>query len=110
MPKRAIICAAVTVMLVPALAWAQPGGDALTRREIDARINAQLREVLVQGVNLFNPRDKGGQADQAGCFRLWQGSLITGGPLLNTRPDLRDKVQAELKSVDGVPSPAYNSI
>jgi hemoglobin len=68
---------------------------ALSRAELDARLENILYNALVLGVNLFNSNDQGG------CYRVYQTSLMSVEPLLDHRPKLREAIRAEMKKAEG---------
>ena len=49
------------------------------------------------------------QGDQAGCYRLYQGTLIAVEPMLGHRPELQQEVAKGLKDVELVPSYAQRA-
>jgi len=50
------------------------------RSDLDARIDKAISEVIVIGAKTFN------DGDQAGCYRLYQGALISIAPLIRCSP------------------------
>src|SRR4051794_29130099 len=52
-----------------------------------------LRDVINKGAQIFND-----QGDHAGCFRLYQGALISVRPFL--APDLQKKIDTGLLSAE----------
>jgi hypothetical protein len=90
--KMRVWIAAATVLVVPALVMGQ---DTVPReyvgplshpeefrwqswqRERQPQVNTALRDVINEGADLFNL-----QADHAGCYRLYQGSLVALKPML----------------------------
>jgi hemoglobin len=67
---------------------AQPPAKAVDTKELDQRINTALREVINSGAKLYNKPSN----DHAGCFRLFEGSLMTLKPLLVHRPGLQKAI------------------
>lgn len=70
----------------------------LTLKDIDARIENQLFEVVKLGTDVYN---RGGQD---ACFRLYQGSLMSVMGFLDHRPDQVAKIQKVLKDTDNMTS------
>ena len=60
--------------------------DKMTPKHDTAALNASLRDVLKVGVDLFN-----NQGDYVGCFRLYQGALLSVKPFL--APELQKVVE-----------------
>lgn len=56
-----------------------------------------LRDVINSGAKLFND-----QGDHAGCFRMYQGSLLSVKPFLS--PDLQKKIDAGLVGAEKLPN------
>ena len=75
----------------------------LSRRAIDQRIFTRLRQVLVEGVTVFN------RGDHAECYRLFEGALLAVSPLIDHRPELQARIESELKRVEGLRSPVEKS-
>ena len=65
------------------------------QKVFDKKMYEVLRTVINTGADLYN-RD----GDRAGCYRLYQGSLLTIRPLLEPYPDLQKEIDAALASVD----------
>jgi len=55
--------------------------------QVDQAIYASLRDVINQGADLFNIN-----ADHAGCYRVYEGALISVKPLLGHHPDLQKAI------------------
>jgi hypothetical protein len=68
---------------------AQPK-DALSRNELDQRMSTLLVDVINTGRELYI------QKDFAGCYRLYQGALLTVRPLLDHRPELQKRIDLGL--------------
>ncbi|WP_435007156.1 group I truncated hemoglobin [Tundrisphaera lichenicola] len=66
----------------------------IASRELDAQIEKSIVQTINVGVPLYN----GG--DAAGCYRVYQGSLISLGPMLGYRPDLQAAIQKGLAASD----------
>jgi hemoglobin len=94
-------------MILTVLILAGAGGVAraqdkpLERADLDKRIVGMVYEAAVLGTDIFNKGDHGG------CFRLYQGTLMSVAPLLDHRPKLQTTVKmrldraSKLKPADG---------
>lgn len=71
-----------------------------SRKALDAKVNQAAYRTIDAGFKLFN----GG--DQAGCYRLYQGSLTALLPLLDYRDDLRAAVESAMAEADRLPDVA----
>src|SRR5947208_2846077 len=60
----------------------------LKRGDLDAAIYRVLRTVINEGADLYN------SGDWPGCYRLYEGSLITVRPLLDHHPALQQAIDA----------------
>lgn len=58
----------------------------LERRVLDEAVYESLRDIINQGAPLYN------QGDWNGCYRLWEGSLLSIRPLLDHRPGLQSNI------------------
>lgn len=63
----------------------------------DATLHATLREVINRGVEVYN------RGDYGGCYRIFEGSLITTKPLLSHRPDLQKVITKALAEAESNP-------
>jgi hypothetical protein len=68
-------------------------GKAATPKHDGAALNHSLRDVINVGVKMFNE-----QGDYAGCYRLYQGSLISVRPFVS--PDLQKKIDKGLANAE----------
>ncbi len=68
----------------------------LAQQAMEQRLHKTLRTVINAGADLFN------KGDQAGCFRLYEGALLTTVPLLEHRPVLQAAVQRGLKNLESL--------
>lgn len=73
----------------------------LDRKELDQRLNAILKEVINTGADIYNPPVN----DRAGCYRFYQGALMTVRPLLDHRPTLQQAIDAGLAEAQKRASP-----
>src|SRR6266508_3611087 len=63
----------------------------------DAAVYKQLRTIINRGAGLYNA------GDYAGCYRLYEGSLITLEGVLEHHPDLQKVIATRLKQADRDP-------
>jgi len=66
------------------------GKDALEPGAIDAMVNKTLREIILRGAPIYNA------GEFAGCYHLYEGSLIALRPLLGHRPELQKEIDGAL--------------
>jgi hemoglobin len=78
------------LLLCPAWSAAQ----SLAPRDLDARIERQLFEVLKLGTDIYN------RGAQDACYRLYQGSLMSMIGFLEHRPDQIKKIQRALNDTN----------
>lgn len=69
--------------------------------QVDQAIYASLREVINQGADLFNIN-----ADHAGCYRIYEGALISVKPLLGHHPDLQKAIDEGIADASKLPKVA----
>jgi hemoglobin len=55
---------------------------------VDAIVFSTLRDVINKGADLYNPPN----SDHAGCWRFYEGALISIRPFLGHRPELQEKI------------------
>lgn len=67
---------------------------AASQKELDKQVRALLPKVINTGADLFN------EGDRAGCYRLYQGSLLTLRPLLGHYPDLQKSIDAAMADAE----------
>ena len=67
------------------------------RSAMDARVHVAVFRTIDTGFKLFNA------GDQAGCYRLYQGSLMALLPVLDYRDDLRATVETALNDSEQIP-------
>jgi len=65
--------------------------------KMDAAVFKQLRTVINRGAALYN------SGDYAGCYRLYEGSLMTLEPVLDQHPDLQKLITTRLKQAERDP-------
>jgi hemoglobin len=78
----------IALLIGAAAVRSQPPAKAVDSKEIDQIINNTLRDVINSGAKLYNRPSN----DHAGCYRLFEGSLMTLKPMLAHRPTLQKAV------------------
>ncbi|MHB1426055.1 MAG: group I truncated hemoglobin [Gemmataceae bacterium] len=74
-------CVAVLVLVGAALADdTDSANKAMDRGSLDESIHQSLREIIDHGADLYNK-----QGDWNGCYRLWEGTLMSLRPLMGNR-------------------------
>jgi hemoglobin len=68
----------------------KPDSKPLDRKTLDESIYQSLRGVIDHGADLYN------QGDWNGCYRLWEGSLMSLKPMLDHRPKLQEAIDGGL--------------
>jgi hemoglobin len=71
----------------------------------DQRVVDALKDVINRGVDIFNPRDRGGLGDHNGCYRLFQGALMMARTQLNDHPNLQKEIDGGLANAERLPTP-----
>jgi hemoglobin len=89
------LCCVGAVLIVSAGIALAHGDDSASQKALDKQIHASLRSVINQGADLFNL-----QKDVAGCYHVYQGSLLTLRPLLSHHPELQKTIDEGLSSSD----------
>ncbi|MBI3408417.1 MAG: group 1 truncated hemoglobin [Planctomycetes bacterium] len=99
--RRCVTLFCLSVLSVFCATGAQSGQDKKSGSEkADAKtLFDSLRDVINNGAELFN-----NQRDYAGCYRLYQGALLSVRPFLTS--DLQTKVDAALANAARMPSMA----
>ncbi len=69
----------------------------VSRKAADAKVNQSVLKTISAGYKLYN------SGDPAGCYRLYQGSLIALSPMLDYRADLKTTVDDGLASTETLP-------
>jgi hypothetical protein len=69
-------------------------GDKVDRKAIDAALYDTLREVINKGADMYN------NGDMTGCYRLFEGALLTAKPMLGHRPELQKSMAKALTAAD----------
>jgi hypothetical protein len=91
----AVATAALLAGAAPAQDKAAPAQDKADGP--DARVYANLRDVINRGVTLYN------SGEHTACYRLFQGSLLTLRPLIDGKPELLKAVNAGLANAERDP-------
>ena len=73
--------------------------DTIKTADLDREIYDLLRTVINAGADLYN-RD----SDRPGCYRLYQGCLLTLRPILRHRPELQKEIDTALAEADRMPA------
>jgi hemoglobin len=77
----------------------QTGAESAPTADLDRQVYETLRTVINAGADLYN-RD----GDRAGCYRLFQGSLLTLRPLLAHHPELQKDIDSALAEAERLPT------
>lgn len=87
------------VVALGAISAAYRQGDkpADTQATTDATIYASLRDVINRGADVYN------SGDHAGCYRIFEGALISVKPLLAHRPQQQEVITKALASAEADP-------
>jgi len=72
----------------------EPVPGPLERKDVDALVFRGLREVINRGADLYN------SGDMAGCYRLYEGSLVSVRPLLDHRPELQKAITTGVSAAE----------
>jgi hemoglobin len=78
----------IGVLVLAGTGRSQQPAKSVDAKEIDQGINNALREVINSGAKLYNKPNN----DYAGCYRLFEGSLLTLKPVLANRPTLQKAI------------------
>jgi truncated hemoglobin YjbI len=88
---KIVLSPIVAVLILTGAAAAQekkPAGKPLDRKTLDEAIYQSLRGIIDHGADLYN------QGDWNGCYRLWEGALLSLKPLLDHRPKLQEVIDS----------------
>ena len=88
-----ILTPLVALTLAAGLAFADKDkdkDDPTETKGLDGTLYKGLRDVINRGVDLYR------NDDPAGCYRLYEGSLMTMKPLLDHRPELQKLIDKDL--------------
>ncbi|MBV8317568.1 MAG: group 1 truncated hemoglobin [Planctomycetaceae bacterium] len=95
--------AAALVLALQATTGRSDEGSPSTR-ELDSRIDRAIYQTVNLGAVIFN------QGDHAGCYRLYQGALLSLEPMLAHRAGVRQEVAKGLRDVDALPTYTQRAI
>src|SRR5262249_52029217 len=70
---------------------------AIPTTTLDKTIFESLRDVINRGAEVYN------DGDHAGCYRIFEGALRSGKPLLAHHPDLQKMIAEKLTAAEGDP-------
>ena len=90
---KMVFVAVLTGFLATGAATAQdnkPDGKPLDRKSLDESIYQNLRGIIDHGADLYN------QGDWNGCYRLWEGALMSLKPILGHRPKMQEAIDGGL--------------
>jgi len=65
------------------------------QKDLDKQIYTLLKDVINKGADLYTK-----EGDRAGCYRLYEGSLMTLRPLLAHHPDLQKAIDASFAKAE----------
>jgi hemoglobin len=92
-PRTAMVAVVVAFLGLCLPATAHEGDGAGDDKAFAKSVDAGLREVINLGAAIFN-----NQGDHAGCYRLYEGALISLRPLLGKYPDLQKTIDKGLQN------------
>ena len=98
-----VIAAGILVFALTNRFWA--GEEGKMDQKAGEKIAAGVRTVINQGADLFNQN-----RDFAGCYRLYQGCLLTLRGMLDGHPDLQKKIDARLAEAERSPNVAQRAL
>jgi hemoglobin len=75
--------------------------ETIKTADLDRQIYDLLRTVINTGADLYNR-----EADRPGCYRVYQGCLLTLRPLLGHHPDLQKEIDSAFADADRMPDAA----
>jgi hemoglobin len=75
--------------------------ETIKASDLDRQIYDLLRTVINAGADLYNR-----EADRPGCYRVYQGCLLTLRPLLGHHPDLQKEIDSAFADADRMPDAA----
>jgi len=102
---RVVALACVVALAAGSLRAEKPTGAPLDRKALDKQVYDTLKEVINQGAAIYNPPT----SDVNGCYRLYEGALMTLRPLLDHRPDLQKAIDAGLQRARANPQMAQRA-
>ncbi len=93
LPRYRLVVAFAAVLMTTGAAAAQEkklDTKPLDRKALDESIYQSLRGIIDHGADLYN------QGDWNGCYRLWEGALMSLKPMLDHRPKLQEAIDGGL--------------
>jgi hemoglobin len=90
----ALLAAGMTLLCLSQPAAAHQGGDA---KDFEKNVDTALREIINRGAIIFNK-----QGDFAGCYRLYEGALVSLRPLLGKYPDLQKNIDRGMQDASAL--------
>ena len=69
--------------------------EKVDRKALDTALYNTLRDVINKGADMYN------NGDMTGCYRLFEGALLTAKPMLDHRPELQNSIAKAMASADG---------
>ncbi len=98
-----VLAAGALILALSGPFWAQDkkgsmGGGGMVPKAADKVIYSVLREVANHGAELFNK-----QGDWAGCYRVYEGALLTVKPFLAHRPALQKAIDEGIQKAGQEP-------
>lgn len=97
LPRFALLLAAATLVFALDSTSSAQGDGAPNHKALDKQIHGTVANVINQGADLFNL-----QGDVAGCYRIYQGALLTLRPLLGHHADLQKSIDEALSRSDRI--------
>jgi truncated hemoglobin YjbI len=95
-------CVVMAALAGTGAAEEKPAGP-LERADLDQRIEKLLRDVINHGADLYN------SGDQQGCYRLYEGSVLTLRALLDHHPELQKDIDQALANARNDANPAQRA-
>jgi len=87
------VCVAIGLIFIAGVTsplMAEDGAATVDTKTIDQNLHLALRDVINQGADLFN------QGDPSGCYRLFQGALMTARSQLGHHADMQKLIDEGL--------------
>ena len=97
MSRKSIVGSLCCLLLMAFVANSQ---ESLSRSEIEKRVVGLIAETVAEGAKVFN------DGNPEGCYRIYQGSLMAAGKLLDHRPELVKLINEKLTKAKTQASPA----
>lgn len=97
-PSKTLLAVLLALGLAAARADDPAPAETADSKSLDKLLHATLRDVINRGRTMFN------EGDHAGCYRLFEGALLTAKPLLGNRPSLQKEIDKALFSANQDPA------